>query len=358
MPGVASSRPVRSDTSIVVVHRFTAYRFVDTMQGPDGTPDDGDLVFFLCTTDGIHEKEIFIPSANCTITRRDSGQAANRLPELLDEFMRNEALILDYLQAPKRTVNVPTPYPGLHIGHTLWNELSGLDRICRTVAPDRLPLICVQNVEQGTEVYGAIEEILPDYAGRVQHVPDLGRDLAAYVYSNRLTLMKALHDYVSRPLADRIIALSVEAARVRGDLAYADGLARDGRTFVLLGLRVHSRSAPDQLDMFTDVIRMLAARLGPLVVVVDGSNARIGGDPSTDYGAFGPNGARPAMFEELEPVIQLRQRFYHTSTRIVGTVGTSVQTSIFWASRCRIFVGLWAPALSNIAGSATCPAWF
>ena len=342
VPGPVSGRTLHSDTSIVVVYRFTAYRFVDTLPGGDG------LVFFLCTTPGITEKEIFIPALNCTITRREAGMAANRLPELLDEFMRNTAMILDYLPAQKQPAAVLTPYPGLHMGHSLWNELTGLDRVRRTVPPDRLPLVLVQNADQGTEVYGPVAGLMPEFGPHVRYLPLLGYDMSEYVYRNRLTVIGAFDNHVSRAVADPIIALSERMAASRGDHSYADLLAAEGRTAILLGLRVNSRSMPDQTEVMALVVRRLAARLGPLTVVVDGSNARIAGDPSSDYGSFGPGGPRPAMLEELEIVIQLRQIFQHAlDVRIVGTVGAPVLSSIFWASRCRLFVGLWGAGFAK-----------
>ena len=342
VPGPVSGRTLHSDTSIVVVYRFTAYRFVDTL------PDGEGLVFFLCTTGGITEKEIFIPALNCTITRREAGMAATRLPELLDEFMRNQVPILEYLAAPKQTAAVLTPYPGLHMGHTLWNELTGLDRIRRSVPPDRLPLVLVQNADQGTEVYGPVSELMPEFRSQVRYLPLLGYEISAYVYRNRLTMIGAFDNHVSRAIADPIVALAERVAAARGDRAYADLLADEGRTGILLGLRVNSRSMPDQAEVMALVVRRLAARLGPLLVVIDGSNARVAGDPSSDYGSFGPGGPRPAMLEELEIVIQLRQIFQHApDVRIVGTVGAPVLSSIFWASRCRLFVGLWGAGFAK-----------
>ncbi|WP_419731037.1 hypothetical protein [Lichenicola sp.] len=342
VPGPVSGRTLHSDSSIVVVYRFNAYRFVDTLPNGDG------LVFFLCTTPGITEKEIFIPALNCTITRREAGMAATRLADLFDEFMRNQALILEYLPAPKRTAAVLTPYPGLHMGHTLWNELSGLDRVRRSVPPDRLPLVLVQNADQGTEVYGPVAELMPEFAHRVRYLPLLGTDMSEHVYRNRLTLIGAFDNHVSRAIADPIIALSERVAAAGRDLAYAELLAAEGRTGILLGLRVNSRSMPDQTEVMALVVRRLAARLGPLLVVVDGSNARVAGDPSSDYGSFGPAGPRAAMLEELEIVIQLRRIFQHApDVRIVGTVGAPVLSSVFWASRCRLFVGLWGAGFAK-----------
>ncbi len=336
--GLVDGRPLHSDVSIVVKHRFMAYRFVDIA---------ADLVFYLCNTTTISQKEIFIPILNCTITRHDSGLSASRMPSLLDELMRNAPLIAGYLDAPKRTANFMTPYPGLHMGHVLWNELTGLDRIRRAVEIDRLPLVYVQNSEEGAEVYGPVEELMPEYAGRVHRLSGHNTDIAPYVYRHHLTLISAYDDYVSRSLAGHIAAFARRNAVVRGDATYADHLASEGRIFVLLGLRVHNRTMPDIINVFVGILRSLLARVSPLVVVVDGTNARVGGDPSTDYGGFGPVGRRPAIIEELEIVVALRGHFHERDVRIVGTVGMPVASSIFWAQRCRFFVGLWGAGLAK-----------
>ena len=53
-----------------------------------------------------------------------------------------------------------------HLGHNLWNEITGLDYLLRHVAANKLPTICIVNPDL-TEMHGRLDEILPDLKGTI-----------------------------------------------------------------------------------------------------------------------------------------------------------------------------------------------
>ena len=55
----------------------------------------------------------------------------------------------------------------LHLGHVMRNEPSRPLEITGRVGRDRLPGVCLQNAEDGSEPVGKIDVLFPDHRGRV-----------------------------------------------------------------------------------------------------------------------------------------------------------------------------------------------
>ncbi len=295
------------------------------------------FIFYLCNNSGITDRELFIPALNCTIAM-PAPELANRLfRRLLAMVVRHADLLPAYLARPKRPATVLTEYPGLHVGHVLWNELTGLDRIQRTVPPDDLPYVIVPNAELGTEVFGPVERLFPafdgpafngpTFNGKVRRLPsDL---IPGVVYRDALVAMHVYDRHVSRSLAERIGQVADEDPASRPDHVRAPACRAEGRTVILLGLRVQNRTVPDPGTFWRDVIDHLCHRLGPIAVVVDGVNARLDADPSTDYSSFGPQTGHPSVLDELEIVIRMRRQFHGDKVRIINTVGAPIARSLY-----------------------------
>lgn len=317
----------------------------------------GGPIIYLCNNPVITARELFIPALNCTVAMRAPEQHG-LFARLLAAVVKHADLLPAYLAMRKRPVAILTAFPGLHIGHVLWNELTGLDRIRRTLPAGELPMVIVPNAELGTEAFGAVERILPEFGGpgfenRVTRLP--ADAVAGFVYCEGLTAMRVYDRRVSRHLAERVALVAREDPASQPDQAHAALFRSEGRTVILIGLRVQNRCVPDQLGLWRDLIEHLCHRLGPIAVVIDGINARIEADPSTSYGSFGPHGGRPPVLDELEIVIRLRQHFSGSAVHIVNTVGAPVSRSLFWAQHALFFVAFWGAGLAKYRWVANKP---
>lgn len=341
----------------VLLHTRTTYLDDRTGACRFETPAVGQLpglIFYLCNNSGITERELFIPALNCTIATRAPELVERIFSRLLAAAVKHADLLPGYLAAsPKRPVTILTAFPGLHMGHVLWNELTGLDRIRRTLPLGGLPSVIVPNPELGTEVFGPVERIFPEFDGKVRRLP--AGAISRVIYGEGLVAMHVYDRRVSRHLAARVALAAQEDPACRTDRDHAASLQLAGRPVVLIGLRVQNRCVLDQADLWQRVIEHLCHRLGPIVLVIDGTNARLGADPSTDYGAFGPRIGRPPVLDELEIVIQLRHHFRDDAVQIINLVAAPVARSLFWTQHALFFVALWGAGLAKYRWIANKP---
>jgi hypothetical protein len=328
--------------------RLSACRF----ESP-GSADVPGPIFYLCNTAGIAARELFIPVLNCTVAMHVSQLGSQLFPRLLSAAVKHADLLPGYLAKPKSPVSILTAYPGLHIGHVLWNELSGLDRIRRELSPADLPQIIVPNPEFGTEVYGPIECIFPEFIGKVRRLP--ANTISGVVYRDGLTAMHVYDSRVSRHLAARVGRVAQDDPVCQRDHDHLASFQAERRAVILIGLRVQNRTMPDQVRLWYDVIEHLCHRLGPIAVVVDGINARLDADPSTDYGVMSPQTGRPPVLDELEIVIALRRHFRGDMVRIINTVAAPMARSLFWAQHALFFVAFWGAGLAKYRWVANRP---
>ena len=311
------------------------------------------FIFYLCNNSAITDRELFIPALNCTIAMPAPELGRGLFRRLLAMVVRHADLLPAYLARPKRPATILTAYPGLHVGHVLWNELTGLDRVRRTLPPDDLPDVIVPNAELGTEVFGPVERILPAFTGKVRRLPS--GVIPGIVYRDALVAMHVYDRRVSRALAERIGQVADADPAVRPDHGRAAACHAEGRTVILIGLRVQNRTVPDPGIFWRDAIDHLCHRLGPITLVVDGVNARLDADPSTDYSSFGPQTGRPPVLDELEIVIRMRRQFHDDRVRIINTVGAPIARSLFWARQAAFFVALWGAGLAKYRWVANKP---
>lgn len=332
----------------IVEQRLSACRFEPPPGSAEGAP-----IFYLCNKNHLTERELFIPVLNCVVAERAPEHAGKLFQRLLATMVKHADLLPDYLAASKRPANILTPYPGLHMGHTLWNELTGIDRIRRVLPAASLPTTIVPNANRGTEVYGPIDRIFPELAGKVCRMPEAS--VARHVYRERLTAMRVYDHHITDELATRICRVAREDPACHVDHARAAEVQRDGRTLLLIGLRSQNRMVPDQVELWRNVIEHLSYRLGALAVVLDGVNARIDADPATDYGMMSPQSGRPPVLDELEVVVRLRAHFRGETVRIMSTVGAPVARSLFWAQQAMFFVAFWGAGLAKYRWVANKP---
>ena len=342
-PSPFGTGPAAADIGLPIESRITAYRFVDRRR---------DQVFHL-VAHGYHDRTcaIYFPGADlyCHTGQAPDFRHFSFLYVL--HVVRHAAAIAGYLSAsagPPKPANFVSDFPTLHLGHVVWNELSGLLEIAARVGRDRLPDIYVLNAENGSEPFGRIDVLFPEYHGRVVRPSFTWAEAAAHIYENRLFFARYLTRYVRREVGRRILDRLRLDHGLDDDRRLSRRFRDEGRCCVLLGLRVGNRTVPDLERLYGEVIDHLVGRMRRVVIVIEGHNARVTGDPSTSFSSFGPPGAEEPLVEELRIVFALRRRFEHDRTvEIVSAVGTSIARSLFWIEECRFFVAPWGASLAK-----------
>ncbi len=320
-----------------------AYRFADARNR---------LVFFVVVADHLSRiAGLWFPSLGLLAAQGQAQHDLARLlgPSLPQRFTAHtlrwaEALVPYLRRGATRFASVMRGPPGLHLGHQLWNELSGIERMVRT-APGCLPDWIAIDGEQGSELYGPIDVLFPELSGRVERRIGSGAELIAHAYAHGLFVLRVTDEFVSAALRQRILA-RVEslpiARRVRTVLAEL------GHPLVIVvGLRVENRTLSDLVGTLGSLVAFLAARYPGLVVVFDGHNARVDGEALL-LGSHGEGAARRSPIEvERELVASLRASHAGLPVTLLDTVGAVMSTSLAWTAASDGFVSIWGASLAK-----------
>ncbi len=342
-PSPVDGHELQAQGSVVFDDFHFAYRFADARNG---------LVFFVIVADHLSRiAGLWFPSLGLLAAQ---GQAQHDLARLLGPILPHwftfhtlrwaEVLVPYLCRGATRFASVMRGPPGLHLGHQLWNELSGIERMVRT-APDCLPDWIVIDGEQGGELYGPIDVLFPALSGKVERRIRSGAELAAHAYAEGLFVLRVTDEFVSAALRQRILArvggLPV-TQRVQAILAEL------GHPLVIVvGLRVENRTLSDLPGILGKVVDFLATRHPGLVVVFDGHNTRGEGE-AVPLGSHGEEAAsRRPVDVERELVASLRAAQAGRPVTVLDTIGAPMSTSLAWTAASHGFVSIWGASLAK-----------
>ncbi|NHO34353.1 hypothetical protein [Acetobacter fallax] len=253
------------------------------------------------------------------------------------------ALLIPYLvQGACRFANIMRGRGSVHLGHQLWNELSGIESLIEGGCHNLPECVVLDAVDQ-TELYGPIDRLFPEMEGRVERrfMGELD-PFIAHICKNGYFAFRATREYISDRLRSRILQLATSA--VPSD----EFNIANGRMAVLIGLRVENRTLVDVEAFFSKLLAVLADAFPGLVVLFDGHNSRSETDQEVATESFSEHLAkeRPVRIEQAI-VSALSERFRDAPIEIVSLVGRPIATSVLWASRVNAFVSIWGASLAK-----------
>ncbi len=342
-PSPVDGHELHAQGSVVLDDFHFAYRFADARNG---------LVFFLVVADHLSRiAGLWFPSLGVMAAQ---GQAQHDLAQLLGPSLPHrftehtlrwaEALVPYLRRGAARFASVMRGPPGLHLGHQLWNELSGIERMVRT-APDCLPDWIALDGEQGGELYGPIDVLFPELSGKVERRVRSGAELAGHAYADGLFVLRVADEFVSAALRQRILA-RVDGLPITQRVRTI--LAELGHPLVIVvGLRVENRTLSDLAGTLGRLVDFLAARHPGLAVVFDGHNTRGEGE-AVPLGSHDEEAARRRPIDvERELVADLRAAHAGQPVTILDTIGAAMSTSLAWTAASDGFVSIWGASLAK-----------
>ncbi len=234
-----------------------------------------------------------------------------------------------------------------HLGHQLWNELTGIDALVADLPPDRLPLWLVPGLPGGEiEFYGPIDALFPEIAGRVRRgFADQGA-LIRHAYEHRLILFRATRERIGDGLRRRVVAQAALRAPELPARSHA----------ILIGLRVENRTATD-LGALCALVIEEAVRLHPgCTIVFDGHNACGGTRGGQTISSYREDAASQSPLAVERGVVDaMRQRFAGQPVTLLDTLGEPLATSLAWSQACDGFVAVWGAGLAKYRWVANKP---
>lgn len=326
--------------------------------------DRNGLRFIVVTADrDCNAIGIFFPTANLAIGRAappdqlfsgliGGGLWINLLSHCLT---RHEMMSGRRRTSDARIVNVFMALPHLHIGHYVWNDLSGQLALVQDV-PCALPTSIIMGAAQGqSEFLGPIEKLFPALAGRVDRALPDKESFVRWSHESGYVPVRFTKNFVSIELRDAVRSAVEKTEEYRCVVEEIDRSYRN-RPIFIIGIRLDDRTFIDNTSFYTGFLEHVRQIYPDAVLVFDGRNAKPGGAPGEMIGAMKDaiSTREPAQAEQVL-VDHLAQLFQGTGLAIIGTIGQPVQTSMSWCYHAQLSVALWGAGLAKYRWLANLP---
>lgn len=297
---------------------------------------------------------LYFPSADLVAARDHGALAAitGSYPRFRETLLRHAVqfgpdLVHALLHEPGEVVHAFRGYPAIHVGHFVWQDLSGVSCLVEACKPERLPRFYVFDAVHHPEMYGPIDEIFPELAGKVVRLDHAFGQHVSQFYRERQVVIKSTGISVPAQVGIRIVAALRRSARWSVPVAEAAD-ARARGPVILVGLRIGNRTVADMRGFAIRLVQMLADSLDRVTVVIDGHNSQ-SDTPGTTYASFGDTRAGGSTFLQRETEIadEIARRFESETVRVVSLIGRPVAESVIWCSQADFFVAPWGAALAK-----------
>ncbi len=242
-----------------------------------------------------------------------------------------------------RVASIMRGWPSNHLGHQLWNELSGIDQFLQSASGPHLPEWIVPGPE--TELWGPIDQVFPQLQGRVDRsAPSVDAAIKAS-YDTGACLVRITSEYVSAGLRASLQRL-VEADPVYGEVRRViAGRARPNAPVILIGLRVENRTMVDLLEFCEELLERVAGAFPGAILVLDGHNSGGDGRVIVSHGELGAR--RPPIEVERQIAAHLRRLQVGRDVMVVDTLGAPMRASLAWCGQADCFFSIWGASLAK-----------
>ncbi|WP_428392267.1 hypothetical protein [Lichenicoccus sp.] len=343
LPSIFSDNVLTCCKAFYLDAHLTAYRLFD---------EQSQTTFFLLAGDILFRVlAVYIPEANLVLSHDPAG-SSKRWPTLMADFfyhvVRYGDSIGTYLEAgDSRPMHFWRGAGALHLGHLLWNDLSGIDDLVTKFRPEKLPSFMLCDTEAGPEMYGLLDGLFPELCGKVERNRESFNALIGSFYDRNLCLFRSSRTKVTGSLRRRVLA----------DVPQRGANA----PIVLLGLRTENRTLADLDGFCRRVVTRLVALRTRIVLVVDGHNEGATGRPISSNQEH--LAEHSPLEQEQRLVASIRDEAAGTLVEIVSLIGEPLRESLAWCRSAAFFVTFWGAGLAkyrwvcNTRGLVVTNAW-
>ncbi len=334
-------RPLRVEGSLCSDDFRFAYRLVDPLHSV--------VCYPIVSFHHSHTIGLYVPTLGLMLTRSGWEGALDAFVPNVEGWLvplvcRFGAALEGYFRAgASHVASIMRGAPSIHLGHQLWNELSGIDQFLRSSAGPHLPRWIVPGPE--TEVWGAVDKLFPQLVGQVDRLARDSDDAIATSYETGACLVRITGEHVC---ADMRASLqrNVEADLVFGEVRRTiEGRTRPDAPVVLLGLRVENRTMVDLLEFCEELLERVAEAFPGVILVLDGHNSSHDGWAIMSHGEGVAR--RPPFEVERQIAGHLRRLQVGRDVTVVDTLGAPIRTSLAWCGQADCFFSIWGASLSK-----------
>lgn len=226
----------------------------------------------------------FFPEYDLILTSVFNLDVRATLIRTAARVVKNRERVLAYLAAPNRPLMVSEDAMS-HIGHYIWNIVSGWSRLYSLVPAERIDILTSY---PGWQIFGGVTELYPDQAARAGSVirPSTEEELYDLILS-RTALSLVLHDgHITEEAAQRIVTFSRQRCSDEFH-AEVDELRRSSYPLIMLTIRTENRAWVEQKEGYASLICELSRSYPRLGIILDGLNSGIA--PIATHGWMSPS---------------------------------------------------------------------
>ncbi len=276
----------------------------------------------------------FFPAGNLLLTSVPHLDGRAALKQTAARVMANQQQVAAYLADPNRSLAVSEDAIA-HIGHYIWNVVSGWSRLFSLASPERIDVVTSY---PGWQVFGGVAELYSDELAKVGMVarPASQETVHDLILDQRATSLVLLDRHVTADAADRVMGWS----RKRCSHAFhteVRALRDHASPLVMVTIRTENRAWVEQQDGLACVINELAHDYPRLGIILDGLNAGIRQDEN--YGLMSLSDERSVAASIIEAC---------PTVRIYSSIGCLPHESIVLAEVVDAFL---APIGAGLAKS-------
>ena len=263
------------------------------------------------------------------------------LPILLMRHLAVYApMIRDYVGAQSRALALI--YGEEHLGHHIWNELSGLNAFLDYPKPTNIPLVI--EMSANSEMFGRLDELFPELAGRVERVTGPREALLASIYERRLLVVRPTSLFVPASLRRRISKLIPKQAYLSQERGRLSKIQEMGSSIICLQLRSENRTFTEPTRFFIECMSEIVEQLGRVCFVIDGHSTSM--QTEVEIRSFKQaTSSRPVIEVQNAVAVELEQHARAIGADFVSNIGKPIGASLFWITASDFFIAPWGAGM-------------
>ena len=307
--------------------------------------------FLICSEIYFRQICLYIPEGAIAFTPKPE-ELRTRLPDLAHALHRHIVRYGKDIQTGRThlahsPIHIWYGMTALHVGHILWNDITGIERIVLSVPRHRFPKFYLFDSHLQPEMYGPLDQIFPELVGHVFRDP--GTFLAAIptLYRQRCFPLRQTSMVVTRNIRDRIMNIIDLSPQYSQELSRSRAITCRDTPIILLGLRTENRTLPELKEFCVALVGHLASTVGVATLVVDGHNSRPESPDQLIWSHEEVRAAKPPILIEHEIVRAMSEASVGTSIGVISTIGKPIAHSLIWCRASKFFVALWGAGLAK-----------
>jgi hypothetical protein len=211
----------------------------------------------------------FFPKHNLIVAATTGIDPERQLIETLPRLVANRAGFERYFAQPERKIMISEEYCP-HIGHNIWNVISGWQRLFALVPLDKIDIITSYN----WTMFGGVTALHAEQMAGVGKVlrPITEQDRYDYILSENACSLMLYDNFVTSQTARRVAAWSHGQASADFRTA-AESLRAASDPLLMVTLRTGNRAWVEQEAGLANIITALATQFPRIGIIIDGLNS-------------------------------------------------------------------------------------